>query len=93
MQLGISSCLEHKSPEEWALKHKSLGLKCVNFPVDYLAGEDTYMAYKKAADDAGLQIAEVGIWRNTLAADKEERKKWINFRFRKTNNQILDSCL
>ena len=79
MQLGISSCLEHKSPEEWALKHKSLGLKCVNFPVDYLAGEDTYMAYKKAADDAGLQIAEVGIWRNTLAADKEERKKWINY--------------
>ncbi|MBQ0060693.1 MAG: TIM barrel protein [Bacteroidales bacterium] len=79
MQLGISSCLEHKSPEEWALKHKALGLKCVNFPVDYLAGEDTYMAYKKAADDAGLQIAEVGIWRNTLAADKEERKKWINY--------------
>ena len=79
MQLGISSCLEHKSPEEWALKHKSLGLKCVNFPVDYLAGEATYMAYKKAADDAGLQIAEVGIWRNTLAADKEERKKWINY--------------
>lgn len=79
MLLGISSCLEHKSPEEWALKHKSLGLKCVNFPVDYLAGEHTYMAYKKAADDAGLQIAEVGIWRNTLAADKEERKKWINY--------------
>lgn len=79
MQLGISSCLEHKSPEEWALKHKALGLKCVNFPVDYLAGEDTYMAYKKAADDAGLQIAEVGIWRNTLAADKEERRKWINY--------------
>lgn len=79
MQLGISSCLEHNSPEEWALKHKALGLKCVNFPVDYLAGEDTYMAYKKAADDAGLQIAEVGIWRNTLAADKEERRKWINY--------------
>lgn len=79
MLLGISSCLEHKSPEEWALKHKSLGLKCVNFPVDYLAGEDTYMAYKKAADDAGLQIAEVGVWRNTLAADKEERRKWINY--------------
>ena len=79
MQLGISSCLEHKSPEEWAAKYKALGLKCVNFPVDYLAGEDTYMAYKKAADDAGLQIAEVGVWRNTLAADKEERRKWINY--------------
>lgn len=79
MYLGVSSCLEHKSPEEWALKHKSLGLRCVNFPVDYLAGEETYMAYKEAADRAGLLIAEVGVWRNTLAADPVERAKWIDY--------------
>lgn len=50
-----------------------------HFPVDYLAGEDVYMAYKKAADDAGLVIAEVGVWRNTLAADPAEREKWIEY--------------
>lgn len=79
MYLGISSRLEHQSPEEWAAKHKALGLQCVNFPVDYQVGEDVYMAYKAEADKAGLVIAEVGIWRNTLAADPEERAKWIDY--------------
>ena len=79
MYLGISSSLAHTSPEDWAAKHKALGLKTVNFPVDYTAGEATYMAYKKAADDAGLTIAEVGVWKNTLAADLAERQKWIDY--------------
>lgn len=79
MVLGISSGLKHNSPEEWAKKHFDLGLKCVNFPVDYLSGKDVYMAYKNAADKYGLIIAEVGIWKNTLAADKNEREHWINY--------------
>lgn len=79
MYLGISSQLEHSSPIEWASKHKGLGLKSVVFPVSCLDGEDTVMAYKKAADDAGLSIAEVGVWRNTLAADPDERRKWIDY--------------
>lgn len=69
MLLGISSSLTHTTPEDWAARHKALGLKSVNFPVDYLSGESCYMAYKQAADAAGLVIAEVGVWRNTLAAD------------------------
>ena len=79
MYLGISSRLEHESPQEWASKHKSLGLKSVVFPVSCIDGIDTVSAYKKAADDAGLSIAEVGIWRNTLAADPDERQKWIDY--------------
>jgi len=79
MLLGISSCLEHSSPTDWAAKHKALGLKSINFPVDYLAGENVYMAYKDAADKAGLLIAEVGIWRNTLAANLDERAHWIDY--------------
>ena len=79
MYLGISSPLEHSSPAEWASKHKALGLRSVVFPVSCLDGEDKIMAYKKAADEAGLCIAEVGVWRNTLAADLQERKKWIDY--------------
>ena len=79
MYLGTSSSLAHTTPQDWAAKHKALGLKTVNFPVDYTAGEENYMAYKAAADEAGLTIAEVGIWRNTLAADPAERKKWIDY--------------
>ena len=82
MYLGISSSLEHHSPEEWAAKHKALGLDTVNFPVCCDDGEDVYMAYKKAADQVGLTIAEVGVWRNTLAADPDERKHWIDYAVR-----------
>lgn len=79
MYLGISSSLRHKNPEDWAFKHKELGLKSVVFPVDYTAGEQTYMKYKDAAEKNGLLIAEVGIWRNTLAKDLNERKKCIEY--------------
>ena len=78
MYLGISSSLAHQSPQEWAQKHKALGLQTVNFPVTCDDGEETFMAYKQAADEAGLTIAEVGVWRNTLAADPDERKRWID---------------
>ena len=79
MFLGVSSSLPHTSPQDWAKKHKELGLKSVVFPVDCNAGQEKIMAYKKAADDAGLIIAEVGVWRNTLAADPAERARWIDY--------------
>lgn len=79
MYLGTSSSLEHSTPEEWADKHVSLGLKSVVFPVDYNAGDKVIDAYKNAAEKSGLVIAEVGVWKNTLACDKEERAKWIEY--------------
>ena len=79
MLLGVSSALEHKTPHEWAEKHLSWELKCVNFPVNCTDGEDKIEAYKKAADNAGLLIAEVGVWRNTLASDPDERKRCIEY--------------
>lgn len=79
MLLGTSSPLAHATPGEWAERHVSLGLGSVVFPVDYLAGEETVMAYKNAADKAGLVIAEVGIWKNTLAADPGEREHWTEY--------------
>ena len=82
MYLGISSSLAHESPQEWARKHKALGLQTVNFPVCCDDGEETFMAYKQAADEAGLTIAEVGVWRNTLAADPDERQHWIDYAVR-----------
>ena len=79
MILGISSALKHDSPREWAAKHKALGLEAVVFPIDHLAGEEAVMAYKAAADEAGLSIAEVGVWRNTLAFDPAERRRWTDY--------------
>jgi len=82
MLLGISSPLQHASPAEWAARHKALGLRSVVFPLSHEDGEEAIEAYRQAALDAGLCIAEVGVWRNTLAADPDERKRWITYAIR-----------
>lgn len=94
MYLGLSSSLKHSSPKEWAETHKALGLKSVVFPVDCNAGEKLIDAYKEEAEKHGLLIAEVGIWRNTLAADMAEREKWIDYAIRqlKMADKIGASC-
>ena len=94
MYLGLSSSLKHCSPKEWAETHKALGLKSVVFPVDCNAGEKLIDAYKEEAEKHGLLIAEVGIWRNTLAADMAEREKWIDYAIRqlKMADKIGAAC-
>lgn len=75
MRLGTSSPLAHGTAEEWAEKQRALGCGAVVFPLDSSAPKDKIDEYKKAADSHGLLIAEVGIWRNALARDPEERAK------------------
>ena len=79
MRLGTSSPLDHDSPKEWAKRQKELGCAAVVFPVQSDEPEEKIIAYKDAADEAGLMIAEVGIWRNALSKDPDERKKNIDY--------------
>lgn len=73
MRLGVSTSFSHTSGEEWAQKHKDLGLKSVVFPLNYLDGEARIDEYAAAASKAGLVIAEVGVWRNIVDADPVKR--------------------
>ncbi len=75
MRLGISSALKHDSPEQWAQRQVALGCRAVVFPLGSDAPQEQVDAYKKAADEHDLLIAEVGIWRNALAQDAQERAK------------------
>lgn len=75
MRLGTSSPLSHSSAEEWAKNQRELGCAAVVFPVQSNESEAKICEYKAAAERYGLTIAEVGIWRNALAADPEERRK------------------
>ena len=79
MRLGTSSPLRHSSPEEWANKQLDLGCSTVVFPVQSNEPEEKIIAYKDAAEKAGITIAEVGIWRNALAADEDERKANMDY--------------
>ena len=79
MRLGISSPLKHSSPEEWADQQIKLGCRTVVFPVQSNEPEERIIAYKEAADRAGLSVAEVGIWRNALSADPGERRANMDY--------------
>ena len=79
MKLGTSSPLRHLSPEEWAQNQVSLGCRAVVFPVQSDADMSVIKAYKEAADKHGLTIAEVGIWRNMLAADEDDRRANVDY--------------
>jgi len=74
MRLGTSSPLKHDTPEDWARNQIGLGCRAVVFPVQSNEPREKIIAYKEAADKAGLMIAEVGIWRNPLASNPNERR-------------------
>lgn len=74
MRLGTSSPLHHDSPEQWAENQIRLGCSTVVFPLSCSDPEEKIIAYKDAADKAGITIAEVGIWRNALSRDPDERR-------------------
>lgn len=79
MRLGTSSPLKHKSPQEWAENQVKLGCTTVNFPLNCNDEEKKIIAYKEAADKAGLTIAEVGIWRNALSGNAEEKRANMDY--------------
>ena len=66
MKLGIACNLSHSSPEEWATKHKALGLSAVVFPCLYTDDTKKIDEYVKACKEFDLHIAEVGAWKNLL---------------------------
>lgn len=73
MRLGIAHSLSHSSPEEWAIKHKTLGLTAVVFPCTYTDSMKKIDEYVNTCKEFDLRIAEVGAWRNLLTANKNER--------------------
>jgi sugar phosphate isomerase/epimerase len=79
MILAVSSPLRHRGPEDWAKTHASLGLGAVNFHLTCEDDPEVVDAYVQEAQRSGLVMAEVGIWRNTLAPDEDERRAALKF--------------
>ncbi len=79
MRLGLSSPLSHSSAKEWAARQASLGCSTVVFPLSSFEPESRINEYVEAAKEKGLSIAEVGIWRNALSPDPDEREKNMDY--------------
>lgn len=79
MILGLAEPLEYHTPDEWAKRHRELGCKAVVFPVDCTVSAEEMEAFREAAEREELVIAEVGVWKNVLAADETEREAAMEF--------------
>ena len=79
MKLGTSSPLSHNGPEDWAKKHRSLGLGAINFHMTCNDDEKLTDEYVKCAQKEGLTIAEVGVWKNTMDPDDGKRREAIRY--------------
>ena len=74
MRFGGPVFTHTDDPELWARELQRLEYTAAYCPVDSNAGEETVAAFKKAARDADIVIAEVGAWSNPLSSDDRERK-------------------
>ena len=79
MRLGVSTSFRTDSSGEWISDHIELGCKSVVFPLNCEDSDDRIEEFAKATRDNDVVIAEVGVWRNTLAFDKSERNKMIDY--------------
>ena len=79
MRLGVATAFRTDSADKWIAEHVDLGCKSVVFPLNCEDSETKIDEFAKAAKDNDVVIAEVGVWRNTLAADREERNKMMDY--------------
>jgi len=63
-----------EDPKDWAAAARRLGYSAVALNLSMSSGEDAIRAYARAAEEAGLLIAEVGAWSNPISPNPEERK-------------------
>jgi sugar phosphate isomerase/epimerase len=79
MRLGGQVFPERNEPEWWAAAHAEMGYRAAVFPVRHDAGGDVIDAYARAAEKAGLVIAEVGAWSNPISPDEKARREAIEY--------------
>ena len=79
MRIGGAIEKEYKDPEEWVKYAKDLRYSAVLSPVDSSADYVTRQEYLRAARENDLLIAEVGVWRNCLSKNDEERRNAMEY--------------
>lgn len=74
MKLGGSVAGHYSTPEEWAKLLEKSRFAAVASPVNYLAPAEEASKYLDAARRCNVTIAEVGVWKNPLSPDRDERR-------------------
>lgn len=78
MRLGGRLFADYDTPEEWIEAVRERGYTAAYCPVDTDADAETIRAYRRAAEDADVAIAEVGAWgHNPVSPDAAERREAV----------------
>jgi sugar phosphate isomerase/epimerase len=83
MRLGGPILEKADDPELWVQAHRRLGYSAALVPGRLVDHPEWISAYTEAAADAGILMAEVGAWSNTISADDHVRRKAIDFTCRR----------
>lgn len=79
MKLGGSICGPYQSADEWGELLRASRFAAVTCPVRHDCGEDAARAYFSMAEQIGVTIAEIGVWKNPLSPDAQERRAAMEF--------------
>lgn len=79
MRLGGSIMRPYHGPEEWLKEVKNLTYSTVIFPVDSFAPLHVQDEYAQCCRENDLVIGEVGVWKNVLSSDENERRAAIDY--------------
>ncbi|WP_436928895.1 sugar phosphate isomerase/epimerase family protein [Halosimplex halobium] len=78
MRLGGPVFADYDTPAEWTDALDDLGYGAAYCPVDPDADPETVRAYREAATEADIEIAEVGAWGvNPVSPDPDERAEAV----------------
>jgi len=73
MRLGGPLFEKYETPNQWAAAAEALGYRAAFCPVELDTTEDVSHAYRSAAQENDILIAEVGAWSNPLSPDNATR--------------------
>ena len=79
MRIGGGIEKPYSNPEEWYELVKELGYRAVLAPIDYRASKEEKQTYLQCVQEHDLVIGEVGVWKNVISIDDNERKEAMEF--------------
>ena len=79
MRLGGPAFISTHEPGEWIAYLRTQGYRAAYCPVTTQDDAPTRRAFRQAAQDAGIIIAEVGAWSNPLSPDDVTRTAAIRY--------------
>ncbi len=79
MRIGGGIEKTYSNPEEWYKLVTELGYRAVLAPIDHRASKEERQAYLQCAKEHDLVIGEVGVWKNVISIDDDERKVALDY--------------